>query len=113
MNLPPGTHTYQFSYQIPGGVPSSFSGERGGIKYYAKATIELRDQRQTVLNDEIAFKARFQNHVLEKFFEVVAPFDLNLGSPKLKVNTSISKKRLYDGQIPFYHLVTTFFFHIL
>uniref|UniRef100_A0A8R1DZ05 Arrestin_C domain-containing protein n=1 Tax=Caenorhabditis japonica TaxID=281687 RepID=A0A8R1DZ05_CAEJA len=36
----PGIHVYPFKFQIPAGVPPSFEGDHGNIRYHVKATVE-------------------------------------------------------------------------
>ncbi|CAO4368595.1 unnamed protein product [Caenorhabditis nigoni] len=36
----PGIHVYPFKFQIPIGVPPSFEGDHGNIRYHLKATVE-------------------------------------------------------------------------
>ncbi|KAF2904847.1 hypothetical protein ILUMI_01318 [Ignelater luminosus] len=39
-HLPPGKHTYPFSYIIPAHLPSSFEGSYGNIRYYIKGVVD-------------------------------------------------------------------------
>lgn len=71
--LPAGPQSYTFSYQLPFNAPSSLKREQGKIVYSMKAHLVHADP--SILVDELV-----------KEFEIVAPFDLNLGSTLIKVS---------------------------
>ncbi|CAK1542000.1 unnamed protein product [Leptosia nina] len=60
--LPLGSHSINFSYQIPFNTPSSFKGSKGAVSYRVIAILEHLDLRKDELSTD---------------FEVIAPLDLN------------------------------------
>lgn len=73
--LATGTHSVPFSYQIPFSCPSSFKGEKGQVTYFVKGYVILQDgvTKETIGAD----------------FDVIAPMNLNTGSPDIKVMQKI------------------------
>ncbi|KAJ0174951.1 hypothetical protein K1T71_009092 [Dendrolimus kikuchii] len=69
--LPIGSHSFPFKFNIPYSAPSSFKGEVGTVTYSITATLIFPDPN--VLNE-----------ALFKEIKVVAPLDLNTGSPDIK-----------------------------
>lgn len=59
---PAGSHAYPFAFQLQEGVPSSFEGSRGYVRYFCKATIDR--------------PWKFDSHDL-RAFTVIHHFDLN------------------------------------
>lgn len=80
--LSAGPQSYAFTYQLPFNAPSSLKREQGKITYSMKAHLVHADP--SILVDE-----------LEKEFEVVAPFDLNLGSTLIKQPTQVEFEEVY------------------
>ncbi|KAK7495975.1 hypothetical protein BaRGS_00012676 [Batillaria attramentaria] len=60
--LPAGQYTYPFQFQLPSNAPTSFEGQYGYLRYWAKVTIERPSN-----NDQSA----------KKVFTVICPVDLN------------------------------------
>ncbi|KAK7861784.1 hypothetical protein R5R35_011957 [Gryllus longicercus] len=63
MMLPPGKHTYPFSYTLPHNIPSSFEGIHGHVRYTVKV--------------EVVRPWRF-DYKSKAAFTVLTPLDLNL-----------------------------------
>lgn len=80
--LPAGPQSYTFSYQLPFNAPSSLKREQGKIVYSMKAHLVHADP--SILIDELV-----------KEFEIVAPFDLNLGSTLIKQPTQVEFEEVY------------------
>ncbi|XP_075210392.1 arrestin domain-containing protein 3-like [Lycorma delicatula] len=62
IELPAGTHTYNFTASLPPTLPSSFEGEHGKVRYTATATLDR--------------PWKFDQHTTA-VFNVVSPIDLN------------------------------------
>ncbi|XP_078330339.1 arrestin domain-containing protein 17-like [Crassostrea virginica] len=60
--LPPGQHYFPFSFILPPGLPSSFEGEYGQVRYLVRGTIDR--------------PWRFDDHCV-RAFTVLSPLDLN------------------------------------
>ncbi|CAH0687634.1 unnamed protein product [Spodoptera exigua] len=80
--LSAGPQSYAFKYQLPFNAPSSLKREHGKVTYTMKAHLVHADP--SILVDELV-----------KDFEVVAPFDLNLGSPRVKQPTELEFEEVY------------------
>ena len=52
--LPPGEHSFQFSFSLPAHSPSSFEGEHGTIKYSLKAKIDGHEDHKTKAKVKVA-----------------------------------------------------------
>jgi len=65
-----GTHQYPFQFSLPSGVPSSFEGEVGYVRYTAEAKMER--------------PWKF-DHVTRSAFTVISLVDLNLEPPQFTV----------------------------
>ncbi|CAH0588224.1 unnamed protein product [Chrysodeixis includens] len=76
-----GRHNLPFRFQIPHTAPSTFKGEKGHISYSFTAYLMYPDG---VTKEE-----------LKKEIEVVAPFDLNLGSPRIKQSIDLEFEELH------------------
>ncbi|XP_046562336.1 arrestin domain-containing protein 3-like [Haliotis rubra] len=61
-SLPAGRYTYPFQYQLPVGIPSSFEGTVGRVRYWLSGTID---------------KPWKFDHTTKKAFTVINPLDLN------------------------------------
>ena len=48
-----GSHTYPFSVVVPWQLPSTFSGDYGGVAYVAKATLERPWQPRETATKEL------------------------------------------------------------
>ncbi|XP_026741329.1 arrestin domain-containing protein 2-like [Trichoplusia ni] len=79
--LPVGSHNLPFKFQIPITAPSTFVGEKGHITYSLTAYLMYPDG---VTKED-----------LNKEIEVVAPFDLNLGSPRIREPIDLEFEELH------------------
>ncbi|KAJ8714743.1 hypothetical protein PYW07_002968 [Mythimna separata] len=81
-NLPIGFQNIPFKFQIPFTAPSSFKGDQGQVSYTMQAHL--------VTPENIHAHA-----VIAKDFTVVAPFDLNTGSDRIKEAIQLEFEELY------------------
>ncbi|PZC77298.1 hypothetical protein B5X24_HaOG203532 [Helicoverpa armigera] len=81
-HLPAHGQSFPFKFQIPFEAPSSFKGERGEVVYSMTANLVFADPS-------------LQNESVTKHFTVVAPFDLNMGSPKIRQPIDIEFEEVY------------------
>ena len=63
--LPPGTHFYPFSFQLPPNLPSSFEGGDGHVRYTIRGVM-----------DRVSWRKKEKD--TKKPFTVIALLDLNL-----------------------------------
>ncbi|KAJ8718686.1 hypothetical protein PYW08_002923 [Mythimna loreyi] len=80
--LPVGNQVIPFKFQVPFTAPSTFKGEQGKISYSMTAHL--------VTPENIHAHA-----VITKDFEVVAPFDLNTGSDRIKEPIQLEFEEMY------------------
>lgn len=64
-HLPPGTHFYPFSFQLPPNLPSSFEGGDGHVRYTIRGVMDRASWRK-------------KEKDTKKPFTVIALLDLNL-----------------------------------
>lgn len=69
MEIERGEHIYNFEFTLPAGLPSSFEGEFGHIRYIATVVLDI---------------PRWPNDVFQQPFTVIKPLDLN-DDPELRV----------------------------
>lgn len=69
MQIERGEHIYNFQFRLPAGLPSSFEGEFGHIRYIATVVLDI---------------PRWPDDVFQQPFTVIKPLDLN-GDPELRV----------------------------
>uniref|UniRef100_A0A2A4K6V2 Arrestin C-terminal-like domain-containing protein n=1 Tax=Heliothis virescens TaxID=7102 RepID=A0A2A4K6V2_HELVI len=81
-HLPAHGQDFPFKFLIPSEAPSSFKGERGEVVYSMTANLIFADPS-------------LQNESVTKNFQVVAPFDLNMGSPKIRQPINLEFEEVY------------------
>lgn len=69
MQIERGEHIYNFQFRLPAGLPSSFEGEFGHIRYIATVVLDI---------------PRWPDDVFQQPFTVIKPLDLN-DDPELRV----------------------------
>lgn len=80
MQIERGEHIYDFQFRLPAGLPSSFEGEFGHIRYIATAVLDI---------------PKWPDDEFQQPFTVIKPLDLN-DNPELRVIilNSISNRKL-------------------
>ncbi|XP_039281776.1 arrestin domain-containing protein 2-like [Nilaparvata lugens] len=73
LHLPPGQHNFSFAACLPPGLPASFEGDRGFVRYSVTATLE---------------RPWNSSEYATAIFTVISPIDLNY-NPLAKVTNSI------------------------
>lgn len=69
MEIERGEHIYDFQFRLPAGLPSSFEGEYGFIRYIATVVLDI---------------PRWPDDEFQQPFTVIKPLDLN-DAPELRV----------------------------
>ncbi|XP_046557797.1 arrestin domain-containing protein 3-like [Haliotis rubra] len=78
-SLPAGRYTYPFRYQLPLGLPTSFEGSVGRVRYWLKGTID---------------KPWKFDHTTKRAFTVVSLLDLNTVPGAMESSSGANEKNL-------------------